>query len=419
MTASTASRLVHWLARLEQLDPSKIDLGLERVAHVLPRLALRQPRLSLTVAGTNGKGTSAQMLSSLLRAGGMTVGRYTSPHLLHFNERIAVNDVPVSDAALVDAFDQIDALRDGVHLTYFEFTTLAALVIFAEAQLDAQVLEVGLGGRLDAVNAVEPDGCLLTNVAFDHQRWLGDTLELIGAEKAAVFRRDTPAVIATSAPPASVLNTAQQCGANVLARDRHFHVEIARDACNWSWQGASRRIERLPWLDRAQAANAAGVLSLLEAVGRLDHVDDDVCRAAVMTRPAGRLECIDTTPPAVLDVCHNADSVARLARWLAARSVSGDKRTIVFGAMRDKAIEHMLAPLAEHASRWIAVSAPGKRAMPADALAAQISATAQRAVIAGGSPWQGMQYARRITPVDGEIIVAGSFPVVGAIRSRL
>ncbi|MEO0576476.1 MAG: Mur ligase family protein [Pseudomonadota bacterium] len=419
MSTPAAGRLAHWLARLEQLDPSKIELGLERVTQVLPRLDLKQPRLTLTIAGTNGKGTCAQMLSHLLVANGLRVGRYTSPHLQHFNERVAIDDVAADDDALVAAFERIDAARGHVHLTYFEFTTLAALVIFATRQVDVQVLEVGLGGRLDAVNAVEPDGCLLTNIALDHQRWLGDTLELIGAEKAAVFRRETPAIVATPAPPESVLATARGVGANLLVRDKHFRANVSGDGASWRWQGVARAIDGLPWMDAAQTANAAGVLTLLEAVGQLSGLDDATCRAAAVFRPAGRIERIASSPAIVLDVCHNEDSVMRLAQWLEHSAVLPQSRTIVFGAMRDKAIAEMLAPLAPYATRWVAVAAPGGRAMPSDALAQQISAMSGAAALAAGSPWQGMQHARRVTPEAGEIIVAGSFPVVGAIRSRL
>ncbi|MEL6868596.1 MAG: folylpolyglutamate synthase/dihydrofolate synthase family protein [Pseudomonadota bacterium] len=418
MSTSAAGPLAGWLARLEQLDPSKIDLGLERVTAVLPRLALGDRPLTLTVAGTNGKGTCVTMLDALLRGAGRSVGRYTSPHLWRFNERIAVDGVAVDDATLVEAFDVIERARGATHLTYFEFTTLAALLIFAQQDVDVQVLEIGLGGRLDAVNAIEPDGCLLTNVALDHQRWLGSTTEAIGAEKAAIFRTRRPAVVAAPQPPQSVLDTAARLGADFRLAQRDFHAQMSGNE-TWEWQGREQRLVGLPFVDSAQLANAAGVFALLESVGVLVTLDETACRDAACLRPPGRLERVSGAPDSLLDVCHNEASVARLAEYLSATPAPAGGRTLVFGAMRDKAIAQMLAPLATLVTRWIAVSATGARAQTADAVAADMARISAAPALVAGSPWQGMQQARRLTPQDGQIVVAGSFPVVGAIRSRL
>ena len=231
--------LPDWLRRLETLSPNEIDLGLERVAEVLGRMRLAPPARVIIVGGTNGKGSSVEMLRALL-AGSGVIGTYTSPHVMRYNERISVDGCPAVDAAIVAAFERVEAARGEVPLTYFEFGTLAALAVFDAAGVTTAILEVGLGGRLDAVNVVEPDASLITNVSLDHCEWLGDDVESIGYEKAGIMRAGKPVVFASTEMPASVAAHAEKVGAQLVCAGRDY--TWTQDAGGrWSWHG--RRVE--------------------------------------------------------------------------------------------------------------------------------------------------------------------------------
>ena len=408
--------LSRWLARLARLDPGRMVLGLERIAEVYARLDAEMDVPTLVVAGTNGKGSCVHLLDALLSAQGIRVGRYTSPHLVDFRERIHVGGEPVADTALVSAFEAVESARGETELSYFEYATLAAFAVFRAEGVGARVLEVGLGGRLDAVNVVAADAALLTNVGLDHQRWLGETREAIGREKAGVFRRDKPAVIATRDVPDSVLAHADSIGARVLRLGSDFDADAG--AGPWSWRGAARVIEGLDaGCDAAMRDNASGCLAVLEAVSLLP--EDAVVRGPVATsRPPARLEQVAGTPPVLLDVAHNVESVARLRAWLESTPCEGGN-TLVFGAMRDKPVTAMLEQLAPVTERWIAVAADGARPLEADRLARQMAQVSGQPALIAGSPAAGLREARRLTPEQGRIVVAGSFPVVGGVRARL
>ncbi|MEO0616436.1 MAG: Mur ligase family protein [Pseudomonadota bacterium] len=405
-----------WLARLARLDPGRMVLGLDRIADVYGRLDAEIDVPTLVVAGTNGKGSCVHLLDALLSAQGIRVGRYTSPHLVDFCERIYVGGAPVTDEALVSAFEAVEAARGDTELSYFEYATLAAFAVFRAENVGARVLEVGLGGRLDAVNVVAADGALLTNVGLDHQRWLGDTREAIGHEKAGVFRRDKAAVIATRDIPDSVLAHAADVGARVLALGQDFDSEAGEGP--WSWRGAARNIDSLDAdCDVAMRDNASGCLALLEALSLLP--EDAVVRTQLATaRPPARLEQVAGTPPVLLDVAHNVESVARLRAWLESNPREGGN-TLVFGAMRDKPVDDLLGQLVPVTARWIAVAASGARPLEADVLARRMAQVSGMPALIAGSPAAGLREARRLTPDDGRIVVAGSFPVVGAVRARL
>ncbi|MEO0347087.1 MAG: Mur ligase family protein [Pseudomonadota bacterium] len=405
-----------WLARLAQLDPGRMVLGLERIAAVYGRLDADMAVPTVVVAGTNGKGSCVHLLDALLSAQGIRVGRYTSPHLVDFRERIHIGGIPVSDDALVAAFEAVELAGGDTELSYFEYATLAAFAVFRAEPVGARVLEVGLGGRLDAVNVVAADAALLTNVGLDHQRWLGDTREAIGHEKAGIFRHGTPAIIATRDVPDSVLSHAAKVGARMLRLGEDFDT----DDCpgSWTWRGAERVITALDaHCDAAMRDNASGCLAVLEAMSLLP--DETAVRGSVATaRPPARLEQVEGAPPALLDVAHNVESVARLRAWLESNPSTGGN-TLVFGAMRDKPVDAMLQQLAPVTARWIAVAADGGRPLEADLLARHMIQASGLPALVAGSPTAGMREARRLTPADGRIVVAGSFPVVGAVRARL
>ena len=391
-------------------------LGLERISRVHDRLEAELDVPTVVVAGTNGKGSCVHLLDALLTARGLGVGRYTSPHLVDFRERIHVRGEPVTDAALVAAFERVEQARGAVELSYFEFATLAAFDVFRAAAVDARVLEIGLGGRLDAVNVVSASGALLTNVGLDHQRWLGTTREAIGAEKAAVFRAGRPAVVASREPPDSVLRHAERIGARLRCLGRDF--DAVDSGAGWRWHGAHRVVDGLSDARGPhQRDNASGCLALLEALELLPG--DDAVRAAVAdAAPPARLERIAGAPSLLLDVSHNVESVARLHGWLAAHP-DASETSLILGVMRDKPVDEMIAALAPVVDRWIAVAAPGNRPLDADALAGRIAAVVGAPALVAGSPVAGLRAARALTAPTGRIVVAGSFPVVGAVRARL
>ncbi len=346
------STLEQWLRWQETLHPSAIDLGLERVAAVARRQNLLSPACPVvTVAGTNGKGSSVALLESIYLSAGYRVGTYTSPHLWQYNERIRVAGEIVSDEQLCAAFESIDKVRAEVSLSYFEFGTLAALEIFSHADLDVMLLEVGLGGRLDAVNIVDADAALITTVDIDHVEWLGSTREAIGGEKAGIFRSLRPAICADPSPPASVKAQAHRCNAQWYGRGDDFDYRVAVD--HWEWHGKHHEGHLpLPALEGAhQLDNAAGVLQVVECLQTILPVPRSALdRGLREVRLAGRFQRIPGAVEQVLDVAHNPQGGARLANALADHPVSGQTH-LVLGMLRDKdvrAFVQALLPVVDH-----------------------------------------------------------------------
>jgi dihydrofolate synthase/folylpolyglutamate synthase len=411
--------LSEWLRRLETLSPKEIDLGLERVAEVLERMALERPARVILVGGTNGKGSSVEMLRALLAGSGVT-GTYTSPHVLRYNERIAVDGRPASDADIVAAFERVEAARGDVVLTYFEFGTLAALAVFEAAGVDAAILEVGLGGRLDAVNAVDPDASLITNVSLDHCEWLGYDVESIGREKAGILRAGKPAVFADTDMPASVAAHAQQIGAQLVRAGRDY-TWAACDDGRWSWHGRNIELSGLaaPALrGPVQLQNAAGVLALIEALGlqallRPDHVN----RALGSLRLPGRMQVVEDEQRWLFDVAHNPGAAAALAASLEQHEAPA--AVAIVGILDDKDVEGIVAPLAERVGNWIAVTAASPRAIEAAELARRVANATGRACLVANSPDDAIANARAIAGAGGSVLVTGSFFTVGPFLERL
>jgi len=417
---SVASRLDNWLARLEKCSPEEINLGLERVELVLRRLNLELPDTVFHVAGTNGKGSSVAMLESLLLQTGVCVGAYTSPHLLRYNERIRINGCDVTDETIVAAFERIETVRDDVQLTYFEFGTLAALVVFADADVDTAVLEVGLGGRLDAVNAVEPTAGLITNVALDHCEWLGDDIETIAREKAGIMRANKPVVFASLQRPAAIDKRAQVCGARLIAAGRDFDWSL--EDGQWSWQGVQRSLEHLrrPSLPgNIQVENAAGVLALVEAAGLKDLLRADVVNAAFAgLHLRGRMQSIVADGNWLLDVAHNPAAAKVLCSTLRDLKIAG-KTIAVFGMLDDKDVTGVLAELGSEVDHWIAMTATSPRAIVATELARRVANATNRGCLAAQSLQQALDHARALAGPEDRILVTGSFYVVGPVLEQL
>lgn len=406
--------LSDWLLRLESLSAREIDLGLERVEQVLDRLSLHLPDTVIHVAGTNGKGSCVAMLEALLGKAGVRVGCYTSPHIDRYNERISVGRKEAGDETIVAAFEQIEAVRDGVPLTYFEYGTIAALVVFADAGVDVTILEVGMGGRLDAVNAVEPGAGIISNVSLDHCDWLGNDVETIAVEKAGIMRANTPLVFGSRDLPAAIVAQAEAIGARLLAAGRDFDWSGGADG--WSWQGVEHRLIGLhaPALKGAhQIANAAAVLTVLESCGYEELLDTTVVNDALggLQLP-GRLQEIDGDSRWLLDVAHNPAAAEVLADALRSGPARGTT-VAIFGLLDDKDLQGIVTALAREVDEWIAVTADSPRAIPASELSRQLANITNSACLIAESMQQAMAHAQVITTAEDRILVTGSFFVVG------
>lgn len=416
-------RLQDWLAWQEALHPRSIELGLERVRRVLARTGWRPPwQPVVTVGGTNGKGSVVAFLAAMLRAGGYRVGTFTSPHLLDYRERIRLDGTMVSEASLVAAFERVADALEGDSLTFFEFNTLAALLVFETAAPDAIVLEVGMGGRLDAVNLVDPDVAVVVSVGLDHMEWLGPDVEAIGREKAGIFRKGRPAIVGAATPPRSVLEAARGLGADLAMRGREF-AGVPRNDGSWDYSDAAGRLDALPSPGLAgdvQVANAATAIAALRKLsGRLP-----LGRAAIEQglREAflpGRFQRI---PDArgfewVLDVAHNPDSARVLAANLARLPVPG-RSLAVCGMLADKDVEEVIGSLSEQIARWYAAGTAGPRGLEASELALRARAAGVE-MAEGGSVVEAMRLAARDARVGDRVVVFGSFHTVGPALAEL
>lgn len=346
--------LQEWLDWQETLHPSEIELGLERVDKVWQQLnPERLTSVVITIAGTNGKGSSAAITESILLAAGYSVGCYTSPHLLKYNERIRVNGRPVSDQEICDAFNRVDLARKKSSLTYFEFGTLAALDIFAGAELDAVILEVGLGGRLDAVNIIDPDVALITTIDIDHTDWLGSTRDEIALEKAGIMRPGRPAVFASSNPPQALLERAAELNVELYLAGDAF--SYSRTDEGWSWQGPQTKYQYMPEPSAMGGfilQNCSAVLMVLELLQeRLEITKGYVESGMLALYVPGRFQVINGDVTIVLDVAHNPEAATELAANLSKLSPKG-RNLAVFSALADKDIVHIVEPLVALIDQW-------------------------------------------------------------------
>jgi dihydrofolate synthase/folylpolyglutamate synthase len=375
----------------------------------------------ITVGGTNGKGSTCALLESILRAAGYRVGLYTSPHLIHFNERARVDGVPIESAALIQAFEAVEAARGDVSLTYFEFTTLAILSCFAEQHLDAVILEVGLGGRLDAVNLIDAHCSVLTSIDIDHIEFLGPTRESIGFEKAHIYRAGRPAICADPMPPASLLAHAKAIGADLWLFGRDFNY--AGDRQQWSYGGRSLRRNSLayPALRGAnQLLNASAALAALEALrDRIPVTQQAVRQGLASVELPGRFQVLPGRPAIVLDVAHNPHAAAHLATNLDNMGFFPETWA-VFGVMRDKDLDGILAALGSRVDHWLLTDLPGARASSAQSLAQRLAErslpdAAGKTVETFATPRAALERAQAAAGENDRIIVFGSFLTVADI----
>lgn len=415
--SSEPQNLKGWLDYIERLHPATIALGLERVREVYERLNVPKFCPLFIVGGTNGKGSTCTMIEAMLRASGYRVGKYLSPHILRFNERVHIDGREVSDEELVAGFHAIEAVRGETQLTYFEFTTLAAWVVFSHCSLDALVLEVGLGGRLDAVNIFEPDCSVLTCVGLDHMDYLGDTREKIGWEKAHIFRPAKPAICTDAAPPQTVLDHAAEIGARFQLIGRDFGYES--NPQQWLFWSAAGRRGGLPHpalRGDNQLQNASAAIAALESVRDKLPVGAQAIREGLINaRLPGRFQVLPGRPSVVLDVGHNPHAIAVLRENLAHMGSYARTRAVV-GMLHDKDVSGVFALLRGKVDHWYLADLDNPRGSKAEYLKQAIDA-----VQAGGSvqmfPTPHEAYARAVAEAaeNDRILVFGSFYTVADV----
>jgi dihydrofolate synthase/folylpolyglutamate synthase len=414
--------LSDWLAWIETLHPRTIELGLERVHAVLDNMGLRHPAYAaIAITGTNGKGSTTVMCESILRRAGYQVGAYTSPHLIAYNERVRLDGRAVTDAQLCGAFERIEAARGAVPLTYFEFGTLAAFDIFRDAGIDIAVLEVGMGGRLDAVNAIDADVSIVTAVDIDHVAWLGHTREAIGREKAGIFRRGRAAICGDPNPPAVIAAEAQRIGAKLLQLGRDFHLE--RGAADWTWRCGEHLRAGLPYpalRGDYQLFNAAAALTALDALaGRFPVTQADVREGLLSAVIPGRFQVLPGRPVRVLDVAHNAQAARSLATTLKQQALPGRTLAVV-GMLRDKDIAAVVGELGGVADRWYAATLHTARGATAAQLIDALRAAGVHAPATGfDDVRQAYAAAMREAGEADRVVIFGSFHTVGDILAAL
>jgi len=419
--------LAEWLAYQESTHPRDIALGLDRVRAVWEAMGAPRPApIVLTVGGTNGKGSTVALLEGMLRAAGYRTGCYTSPHLLRYNERIRIDGNDVSDEALVASFERIEAARGAIPQTYFEFGTLAAIDLIARASVDVAILEVGLGGRLDAVNIVDADVAVVTTVDLDHQDWLGNDRDSIGREKAGIARGGRPVIVGELAPPQGLLDALRRIGADIVRAGEAFWAQSANasTAGEWSWAHRDGTAITLPLPALAapvQLANAATALAAIHALGTRVDVSPSALRTALLdVRVSGRLQRIGDRPLTLVDVGHNPQAARALAAWLDARPSSG-RVLAVYGALADKDVAGVVEAMGARIDRWFiaGLDRDTPRGLAADALAATLAAVLPAAPASTyadvGTAWAA---AREAADENDTVLLFGSFFVAAAALSR-
>jgi dihydrofolate synthase/folylpolyglutamate synthase len=408
-----------WLSWQESLHPSEIDLGLARVRAVYERMGVTLNCPVITVAGTNGKGSSVAMLAAIYRAAGYRVGVYTSPHLLRYNERICIDGEEVSDEALCHSFERIDQARGETSITYFEFGTLAAFDLFGRAALDVVILEVGLGGRLDAVNIVDADVALIATIAIDHVAWLGNDRETIGREKAGIMRAGRPAVCGDLNPPQSIVQVAQELGVTLYLNGRDFGAKSQPE--QWRWWSSQRQRDALPMpalRGSFQLHNAAAVLMVVELLSeRLPIAQAHIREGLANVKVAGRFQVIGGDTPLVFDVAHNPESAQALASTLNAWPMPG-RIFAVTAMMADKDIAGALQPLLKVIDEWHVTAIDMARSATAERMQQELQSLGVTNVHCEATVITALEAVKTKAQPNDRIVVFGSFYTVAeAIRA--
>ncbi|RCS30029.1 bifunctional tetrahydrofolate synthase/dihydrofolate synthase [Rhodanobacter denitrificans] len=417
--------LAEWLAYQERVNVHSIELGLDRVREVWRRMGAPAPaKRVITVGGTNGKGSTVALLEAMLRAAGLRVGAFTSPHLLAYNERVRIDGADADDATLVASFERIEAARGEIPLTYFEFGALAAIDLFARAGVDVAVLEVGLGGRLDAVNIIDADVAVITTVDLDHMDWLGPDRDSIGREKAGIARAGRPAIVGEAAPPAGLLDALAERGARIERAGLDFGVE--RHADGWRWRHRDGIAMELPDPALAapvQFANAAAAVAALHALDGDLFMPSTLFAAACAglheVRVEARLQSLGGDPALIVDVGHNPQAARALAEWLDAQPPL--RTHAVYGALADKDVAGVIGALGARIGHWhlAGLDRATPRGLPVGALAAILRQVLPQASFDAHADVAAALAAARATAQPGERILAfGSFFVAAAVLAE-
>lgn len=412
-----------WLHYQQQIHPQEIELGLDRVQQVwqqLGNLSFSCP--TILVGGTNGKGSTVACLQSIYSKAGLKTACYTSPHILHYNERVQVDGQEVSDQQLIDAFNKIEQARKDTQLTYFEFGTLAALLIFHAASPDIMILEVGLGGRLDAVNIIEPDVSIITSVALDHTDWLGDTLDSIAYEKAGIARHGKPLIFAQASSSPSILDIFEQTGACVIFSGRDYNYRKV-DSKAWDWVSGKNAMEGLPLpalQGDFQIDNCAGALAAIDSLsGRLAVSLESVKNGLAALFLAGRYEVVGQSPQLILDVAHNEAAAQALAKTLSGLKIYGGS-CAVFAMQKNREIEPFVKMMISEVNTWYVSQLDAGEGHSAEQLAEAIRhVDSQARVVECDSIASAMALARKAVSPDSRIIVTGSFYTVAEAKAFL
>ncbi|WP_392560972.1 bifunctional tetrahydrofolate synthase/dihydrofolate synthase [Orbus sturtevantii] len=414
------STLDAWLFYLEQLHPKTIELGLERVAKVASRLNVLKPApYVFTVAGTNGKGTTCRALEMILLTAGFKVGVYSSPHLLRYTERVRINNQEVADDFHVKAFDQIEHCRQDISLTYFEYATLSALLLFKQADLDVVILEVGLGGRLDATNIVNADVAVITSIALDHMDYLGNTRDSIGREKAGIFKENCIAIVGEPDMPQSIYNFAIEKNAQLHCCQPNYNYDWQYQQINqqfWQFESSQSSYEALP-IAKIPLANAATALAAL-SYSSLEINEDSIRRGLMKTELTGRFQTIGHDPIIIVDVAHNPHAAAYLHKQLQAliaNKPAAKKLRMVIGMLKDKDIASTMQIL--QADAWYCASLYGERGASAEYIAANIVKNTHSPIYTFPSVSEALAQAQYDADKNDIIIVCGSFHTVSEALS--
>ena len=413
--------LEQWLNWQETLHLSEIDLGLDRIRQVAEKLKLLSPTFPIiTVAGTNGKGSTVAFLDAILVAQGYRTGNYTSPHLISYNERIKINGTPVSDDDIIQAFEIIDAARGTISLTYFEFGTLAALLIFAQKKVDVAILEVGLGGRLDAANLWDASLAIITSIAIDHVSWLGNNRETIAIEKAGIMRQQLPVICGDPNPPASIASEANRIGARLYQLNKDFNYTVISPD-TWQWQGWNTSIN-LPYpalkgiFQLNHAATAIAGLKTIDAI--LPTTDTALRKGLQNVTLAGRMQQLSESPEWLIDVAHNPHAALELRQYLKKHPIQGKTRAL-FSMLSDKDIQQVVSIMEDSVDEWHIISLEGARGIQADELKNIILQQNKRNhVIVHASLAQACEALKNISKIKDRVVAFGSFLVVSDVIAQ-
>jgi len=428
-----ARSLAQWVEYIQTLHHREIELSLERVREVFLRMYPNGlPYKVISLSGTNGKGSTAELLASIYNQAGYKVGKFTSPHLVHFNERFNLNGDSVDDQGLLKAFERVEASREDIPITFFEYGTLLAIDLFAEREVDVAIMEVGLGGRLDSVNILDADLAIVTSISIDHTRWLGDSIEEIGFEKVAIARKDRPLVLGLSNPPASMLNYASDLPAQLSQLGQHFDYSSLNGDDAWQWSTPELTIGDLPLPFGQQGVQLENCSSALEAVRLMSNdlpVDrTSICKGINNATILGRCQMLGYKPDIVLDVSHNQASVARLSQFLYSlastesntESADFSGRTVaVCGMLRDKEIVDSLKQIAGQVDDWYVATIHNERGSQASEISSVISSICDSTVLEYDRVQAAYDAALGTLTADDRLVVFGSFHIVGDILEHI